>query len=210
MDVVETLKSELGNLTFIEADYFQPEMLQQHSVDNYTSKLNLIFINSLRGIENEKSLMSHTEKIYYFVVNYEKETVEKLRDQDFEEVVTKRFSGGSTRFESPEELAAYIDNEIQLIESGVAIKAIKQQRNVEVIKTDNYDKDLVGRAHWAQQRLNPTVILDDDEEETPKPPIKSVQLPRKVTNNAEKPAPALRNRKVVMEEEQKNNSGRNT
>jgi hypothetical protein len=93
--------------------------------------------------------MSHTEKIYYFVVNYDKETLEKLRDQDFEEVITKKFSGGSTRFESAEELAAYIDNEIQLIESGVAIKAIKQQRNVEVIKTDNYDKDLVGRAHWA-------------------------------------------------------------
>lgn len=143
------MKSELGNLTFIEADYFQPEMLKQHSVENYTSKLNLIFINSLRGIENEKSLMSHTEKIYYFVVNYNKETVEKLRDQDFEEIITKRFSGGSTRFESPEELAAYIDNEIQLIESGVAIQAIKYQRNVEVIKTDNYDRDLVGRAHWA-------------------------------------------------------------
>jgi hypothetical protein len=149
IDVVETLKSELGNLTFIEADYFQPEMLKQHSVENYTSKLNLIFINSLRGIQNETSLKSHTEKIYYFVVNYDKETVEKLRDQDFEEVITKKFSGGSTRFESAEELAAYIDNEIQLIESGVAIKAIKQQRNVEVIKTDNYDKDLVGRAHWA-------------------------------------------------------------
>ena len=149
IDVVETLKSELGNLTFIEADYFQPEMLKQHSVENYTSKLNLIFINSLRGIQNETSLMSHTEKIYYFVVNYDKETVEKLRDQDFEEVITKKFSGGSTRFESAEELAAYIDNEIQLIESGVAIKAIKHQRNVEVIKTDNYDKDLVGRAHWA-------------------------------------------------------------
>lgn len=28
MEVVETLKSELGNLTFIEADYFQPEMLK--------------------------------------------------------------------------------------------------------------------------------------------------------------------------------------
>ena len=80
IDVVETLKSELGNLTFIEADYFQPEMLKQHSVENYTSKLNLIFINSLRGIHNETSLMSHTEKIYYFVVNYDKETVEKLRD----------------------------------------------------------------------------------------------------------------------------------
>jgi hypothetical protein len=149
IDVVETLKSELGNLTFIEADYFQPEMLKQHSVENYTSKLNLIFINSLRGIQNETSLMSHTEKIYYFVVNYDKENIEKLRDQDFEEVITKKFSGGSTHFESAEELAAYIDNEIQLIESGVAIKAIKQQRNVEVIKTDNYDKDLVGRAHWA-------------------------------------------------------------
>ncbi len=125
MEVVETLKTELGNLTFIEADYFQPEMLKQHSVENYTSKLNLIFINSLRGIEDEKTLMSHTEKIYYFVVNYEKETVEKLRDMDFEEVITKRFSGGSTRFESPEDLAAYIESEIQLIESGVPLKAIK-------------------------------------------------------------------------------------
>jgi hypothetical protein len=54
------------------------------------------------------------------------------------------------------------------------------------------------------------VIIDEEEEETPKPPAKPVQLPRKVTNNADKPAPALRNRKVVMEEEQKNNGGRNT
>ncbi len=100
-------------------------MLKQHSVENYTSKLNLIFINSLRGIEDEKTLVSHTEKIYYFVVNYEKETVEKLRDMDFEEVITKKFSGGSTRFESPEELAAYIESEIELIESGVPLKAIK-------------------------------------------------------------------------------------
>ena len=54
------------------------------------------------------------------------------------------------------------------------------------------------------------MIIDEEEEETPKPPAKPVQLPRKVTNNADKPAPALRNRKVVMEEEQKNNGGRNT
>jgi hypothetical protein len=54
------------------------------------------------------------------------------------------------------------------------------------------------------------VIIDEEEEETPKPPAKPAQLPRKVTNNADKPAPALRNRKVVIEEEQKNNGGRNT
>jgi hypothetical protein len=36
-----------------------------------------------------------------------------------------------------------------MIESGEAIRAIKQQRNVEVIKTENYDRDLIGRAHWA-------------------------------------------------------------
>jgi hypothetical protein len=101
-------------------------MLKQHQVDNYTSQLNLIFINSLRGIENEKSLVSHTEKIYYFILNYDRETVEKLKDQDFEELKTKRFSGGSSPFESSEELAAYIENEIQLIESGVPIEAIKR------------------------------------------------------------------------------------
>jgi hypothetical protein len=126
LEVIETLKSELGNLTFIEANYFQNEMLKQHQVDNYTSQLNLIFINSLRGIENEKSLVSHTEKIYYFILNYDRETVEKLKDQDFEELKTKRFSGGSSPFESSEELAAYIENEIQLIESGVPIEAIKR------------------------------------------------------------------------------------
>lgn len=185
-------------------------MLKQHSVENYTSKLNLIFINSLRGIENEKTLMSHTEKIYYFIVNYEKETVEKLRDMDFEEVVTKRFSGGSTRFESSEELANYIENEIQLIESGVPLRAIKQQRNVDFIKTDNFDRDLVGKAHWAQQRLNPRVILEE-EDDTPTPPPKAeARQSRKVTNNnADKqPTPALRSRKVVMEEEQKINGKR--
>ena len=47
--------------------------------------------------------------------------------------------------------------------------AIKRQRNVELIKTDNFDRDLVGRAHWAHQRLNPTVILLTDEDEDVKP-----------------------------------------
>jgi hypothetical protein len=74
-------------------------MLKKHTLDNYTSKLNLIFINSLRGIENEQQLVSHTEKIYYFIVNYDKQTVEALKAQDFEQVSTQKFSGGSTRFE---------------------------------------------------------------------------------------------------------------
>lgn len=202
LEVVETLKGELGNLTFIEADYFQPEMLQQHTVDNFSSRLNLIFINSLRGIENEQSLVSHTEKIYYFVVNYDRQTVEALRDHDFEEVNAKRFSGGSTRFENAEELTQYIESEIELIEAGTALSAVKRQRNVEIIKTDNFDRDLVGRAHWAHQRLNPTVLVaeDDDEEVTPTP--KPQAQPRKVIHT-EATTSVLKNRKVVMEEEKR-------
>ena len=147
-------------------------MLKQHSVDNFSSKLNLIFINSLRGIENETSLVSHTEKIYYFIVNYDKQTLEALKSLTFESVTTQRFSGGSTRFETAEELSQYIESELELIEAGTALAAIKRQRNVELIKTDNFDRDLVGRAHWAHQRLNPTVIIADDDEDvkpTPKP-----------------------------------------
>lgn len=73
LDLVENLKQELGgNLTLIEADYYQTDMLKQHTA---TSSLNLIFINSLRGLESEECLMSHTERIYYFLVNYTNETL---------------------------------------------------------------------------------------------------------------------------------------
>jgi hypothetical protein len=53
LETVETLKSELGNLTFIEADFYQPDMLKQHTVDSFSSQLNLIFINSLKGLTSE-------------------------------------------------------------------------------------------------------------------------------------------------------------
>ncbi len=56
----------------IEADYYQTDMLKQHTA---TSSLNLIFINSLKSIENENSLVSHTERIYYFIVNYTPENL---------------------------------------------------------------------------------------------------------------------------------------
>ena len=71
-------------------------------------QLNLIFINSLKGIQSVESLMSHTEKIYYFVVNYTRETLSEVGSRGYEENVEGWFSGGSTRFEDAESLMAYI------------------------------------------------------------------------------------------------------
>lgn len=52
--------------------------------------------------------MSHTEKIYYFVVNYTRETLSEVGSRGYEENVEGWFSGGSTRFEDAESLMAYI------------------------------------------------------------------------------------------------------
>lgn len=157
LDLVEILKAELGNnLTMIEADYYQLDMLKQHHLSLPTTsshpppQINLIFINSLRGLETVESLMSHTEKIYYFIVNYNKDTIEKLRTRDFEECLQSWFSGGSTRFVDGEHLNRYIDEEAQFVESGVPISCIKKQRNVQVITTDNLEKDLVLNLNWAK------------------------------------------------------------
>jgi hypothetical protein len=72
-----------------------------------TPQLNLIFINSLRGIHSVESLISHTEKIYYFVVNYNAETLSKNAARGYEESIESWFSGGSTRFEDAEHTARY-------------------------------------------------------------------------------------------------------
>ena len=128
LELVEALKEELGNnLTMIEADYYQLDMLKQHhlSIPSATNQpppqINLIFINSLRGLETVESLMSHTEKIYYFIVNYTKDTLEKLRTRDFEECIASWFSGGSTRFNDAEHLNVYINEESKLLESGTPL-----------------------------------------------------------------------------------------
>ena len=165
--MVEVLKAELGgNLTLIEADYYQVDMLKQHHLSapldqqstGVTPQLNLIFINSLRGISNVETLISHTEKIYYFVVNYTRETLEKLRDREFEAAIATSFSGGSTRFEDGDHLHRYIDEEIQFIEAGNALAAIKGQRNVSFVHTENLEKDLLMNVTWAKSRLLPNVI----------------------------------------------------
>jgi len=70
--------------------------------------------------------VSNTEKIYYFVVNYTKETLEELRDRGYEESITHWFSGGSTKFEDSESLMSYIEEETKLVEAGTAIAAIKK------------------------------------------------------------------------------------
>lgn len=130
--MVESLKAELGgNLTLIEADYYQVDMLKQHHLTlapettAAAPQLNLIFINSLRGLETVESLISHTEKIYYFVVNYTRETLTKVSERGYEESLGGWFSGGSTRFEDEESLMRYIEEESQLLEAGTALNSIK-------------------------------------------------------------------------------------
>ena len=59
--------------------------------------------------------MSHTEKIYYFVVNYTKETLVKLREKGYEEALSTYFSGGSTRFEDSDHLMRYIEEETRKV-----------------------------------------------------------------------------------------------
>jgi len=163
--LVESLKAELGiNLTLIEADFYQVDMLKQHhltmTAETTTAppQLNLIFINSLRGIENVESMISHTEKIYYFVVNYSKETLAKVSERGFEESVQAWYSGGSTRFEDEESLMRYLEEETQLLEEGTALASIKAQRNVQLVNTENLEKDLLMNVTWAKSRLLPKII----------------------------------------------------
>jgi hypothetical protein len=161
-----------------------------------TPQLNLIFINSLRGISNVETLISHTEKIYYFVVNYTRETLEKLRDREFEEAIATSFSGGSTRFEDGDHLHRYIDEEIQFIEAGIALAAIKGQRNVSFVHTENLEKDLLMNVTWAKSRLLPNVIAPiSSTQSTPqKQPPQSEN--RKVSMSHNEPAPVLKKRVV--------------
>jgi hypothetical protein len=202
---VEELKAELGgNLTFIEADYYQVDMLKQHhlsapidqQISTVLPQLNLIFINSLKGISNVEDLISHTEKIYYFVVNYTRETLEKLRDRDFEGAITNSFSGGSTRFEDGDHLHRYIDEEIQFIEAGIALTSIKGQRNVTFVQTENLEKDLLMNVTWAKTRLLPKIIASiSSTQSTPqKQPPQSEN--RKVSMSQNEPAPVLKKRVV--------------
>jgi hypothetical protein len=59
-----------------------------------------------------ESLISHTEKVYYFIVNYTKETIQKMLERDYDESVQNWFSGGSTRFDDREHLERYSLEEI--------------------------------------------------------------------------------------------------
>lgn len=180
-------------------------MLKQHhlsapleqQVNTVMPQLNLIFINSLRGISNVENLISHTEKIYYFVVNYTRETLEKLRDRDFEGTIATSFSGGSTRIEDGDHLSRYIDEEIQFIEVGIALASIKSQRNVTFIHTENLEKDLLMNVTWAKTRLLPKIIAPiSSTQSTPQkqPPLQSEN--RKVSMSQNEPAPVLKKRVV--------------
>jgi hypothetical protein len=50
--------------------------------------------------------------VYYFVVNYSKETIQKMLERDYDESVQNWFSGGSTRFEDRDHLERYSQEEV--------------------------------------------------------------------------------------------------
>ena len=81
-----------------------------------------------------------------------------MSDRGYEESVHAWFSGGSTRFEDGESLMRYIEEETQLLDEGTAIGSIKAQRNVQLINTENLEKDLLMNVSWAKSRLLPKII----------------------------------------------------
>ena len=74
MEILEAIKAELrGVMTLIESDTYSKDFLSTSD-----SQLNLILLNSLKGLIPVDRIQSHTEKIYYFLVNYTSDNLELL------------------------------------------------------------------------------------------------------------------------------------
>ena len=140
-------------MNFVEASSYSSALLRQAG----STQLNLIIINSLQGLLPEDKIQSHTEKIYYFVVNFNKDHFQGLGTNPFESHPDS-YSGGDSTLEGIETLQKYIDTEVSLLEAGNSMAALKNQSNVEIINSGNLEKDLIYRANWAKTRLQPLMV----------------------------------------------------
>ena len=171
--ILETLKSELGDastINVVETATYTSEFLRQHfqTQSFLPSHLNLVILNSLTGLTGDNvKLMSHTDKIYYFVVNYSRSTLEKIvstagssDDDKFDALKESMYQGGANdKIINIETLEQYVAEEIKLIEEGKALVTLKKQcRNVEEINGANFEKELLDLISWAKIRLEPAVV----------------------------------------------------
>lgn len=156
--VFEQLTAELGGLqaNLIVTDTYSPDLFKQ-AEDN--QHVNLILLNSLKGLATEK-MQSHTEKIYYFVVNFTHEQLSELKAcDDIERLSRERYQGHGD-FKSLDELDRYVDSELNMLEKDKAIdRLLKSARNVEVINTTNMEKDMLSKVNWASYRLKPVQVV---------------------------------------------------
>lgn len=113
-------------MSLIEADSYTPDFLKQHHIaSGQPTALNLVFVNSLTGLVSGE-LKSHTEKIYYFVVNFTREHIEGLvsharggddEESNFKTMVKVMYQGGAnSNIGTLDVLETYAAEEIRMLE----------------------------------------------------------------------------------------------
>ena len=113
--------------------------------------MNLVFLNSIKGLFEQK-IVSHTEKVYYFIVNYTKEHLEASLEKEFSEL-QEGFYSGSTKFATKEDFERYTHDQLEILDRS--IDYLNKHTKLEMISTTNFEKDLMSKIDWAKMRLKP-------------------------------------------------------
>lgn len=164
-EVMEELHAELGNSVnlIVTESYNSDHFLQDTSSEvaktsGQPTQVNLILQYSLRGLAPPSKLVSHTEKIYYFVVNYTEDHLLSLKDHDLETLKNERYAGHAN-FESQEDFDAYLDEELEMLQEGSALKALKKLSNFNIVNSGDLMTDLLKSVNWAKYRLQPVLLV---------------------------------------------------
>jgi hypothetical protein len=163
-----TILSQLGgphSVTVIESDAYSPEHFKQHHLPSGApTLLNLILLTSLKGLQTPAeiaAIKTHTEKIYYFSVNFTHEHLEGMLahttsqgEEGFAAMAEAMQSASGVG--SLEQLAQYVEDEVKNIEGGGLVNLKKKaSRNLEEVNGPLFEKGLLELVEWAQIRLQP-------------------------------------------------------
>jgi hypothetical protein len=104
--VMDELHAELGNSVNLivsdcyNGDHFQQDLTSEAAQQSgLPTQVNLILQYSLKGLAPPAKLLSHTEKVYYFVVNFTEQALNELREHDLDTLKRDRYAGHA-HFES--------------------------------------------------------------------------------------------------------------
>lgn len=150
------------HVTLLEANAYDPDLFKQNLLPNGSpSTMNIIILSTLKGLEST-AIKSHTEKIYYFVVNFTRSHLEGTlahasTDENLAGMQDAMYRG-TLNIENYEDLETYVAEEVKMIEEGKALESLKAKaRNVEEINGATSEKSLLDLLDWAKIRLQPVV-----------------------------------------------------